>query len=61
MQVCQLDAYFTDLHWYPLSSKKNQAGGTDVFAVGCTNGTLRVPVCWVLLWASPALHFMAPS
>lgn len=38
LQVCQLDTYFTELHWYPLSSKKNQAGGTDVFAVGCTNG-----------------------
>ena len=37
-QVCQLDAYFTDLMWYPVSSKKNQAGGTDVFAVACTDG-----------------------
>ena len=37
-QVCQLDAYYTDMHWYPLSSKRNQSGGTDVFAVGCTNG-----------------------
>ncbi|KAJ9526633.1 hypothetical protein QJQ45_017601 [Haematococcus lacustris] len=41
-KVCQLDAYFTDIHWYPLSSKKNQAGGTDVFAVGCTNGTFKI-------------------
>jgi hypothetical protein len=38
LQVCQLDAFFTDLHWYPLSSKKTQAGGTDVFAVACTDG-----------------------
>ncbi len=30
------------MHWYPLSSKKNQAGGTDVFAVGCTNGTATI-------------------
>lgn len=37
-QVCQLDAYYTDLHWYPVSSKKTQAGGTDVFAVACTDG-----------------------
>lgn len=41
-KVCQLDAYFTDLHWYPLSSKKTQAGGTDVFAVACTDGTFKV-------------------
>ncbi len=37
-QVCSLDAYYTDLMWYPVSSKKNQAGGTDVFAVACTDG-----------------------
>uniref|UniRef100_A0A7S3R5J7 Intraflagellar transport protein 80 n=1 Tax=Dunaliella tertiolecta TaxID=3047 RepID=A0A7S3R5J7_DUNTE len=41
-KVCQLDAYYTDLHWYPLSSKRNQSGGTDVFAVGCTNGCFKV-------------------
>ena len=38
MQVVNLDAYFTELMWYPVSSKKNQAGGTDVFAVACTDG-----------------------
>lgn len=38
MQVSTLDAYFTDMHWYPVSSKKTQAGGTDVFAVACTDG-----------------------
>ncbi len=43
LQVCTLDTYFTELHWYPLSSKKNQAGGTDVFAVGCTNGVPHAP------------------
>lgn len=37
-QVAQLDAYFTDLHWYPVNSKKTQAGGTDIFAVACTDG-----------------------
>ncbi|KAG2494842.1 hypothetical protein HYH03_007082 [Edaphochlamys debaryana] len=41
-KVCQLDAYFTDIHWYPVSSKKNQAGGTDVFAVACTDGTVKI-------------------
>ncbi|MEW5301900.1 MAG: hypothetical protein WDW36_004725 [Sanguina aurantia] len=41
-KVCNLDAYFTDLHWYPVSSKKSQAGGTDVFAVACTNGTFKI-------------------
>jgi len=50
-QVCQLDAYFTDLHWYPLSSKRNQSGGTDVFAVGCTNGES--------IWTSGALKIFA--
>lgn len=40
-QVCKLDAFFTDLMWYPVSSKKNQAGGTDVFAVACTDGQCR--------------------
>jgi intraflagellar transport protein 80 len=42
-QACSLDAYFTDLHWYPVSSKKNQAGGTDVFAVACTDGEAPCP------------------
>ena len=42
MQVCNLDAFYTDLMWYPVSSKKNQAGGTDVFAVSCTDGESRV-------------------
>uniref|UniRef100_A0A7S0WTZ1 Intraflagellar transport protein 80 homolog n=1 Tax=Chlamydomonas leiostraca TaxID=1034604 RepID=A0A7S0WTZ1_9CHLO len=41
-KVCQLDAYFTDMHWYPLSSKKNQAGGTDVLAASCTNGSFKI-------------------
>ena len=38
LQVCTMDAYFTDLHWYPVNSKKTQAGGTDIFAVACTDG-----------------------
>ncbi|PNH11834.1 Intraflagellar transport protein 80 [Tetrabaena socialis] len=41
-KVCQVDAYYTDLHWYPMSSKKTQAGGTDVFAVACTDGSVKV-------------------
>ncbi|EFJ41230.1 intraflagellar transport protein IFT80 [Volvox carteri f. nagariensis] len=41
-KVCQLDAYYTDIHWYPLSSKKTQAGGTDVFAVACTDGSVKI-------------------
>ncbi len=35
-----LDCYFTDLMWYPISSKKNIGGGTDVFALSCTDGAL---------------------
>ena len=42
-QVCNIDAYYTDLHWYPVSSKKSQAGGTDVFAVSCTDGRFGPP------------------
>lgn len=41
-QVCSLEAYYTDLMWYPVSSKKNQAGGTDVFAVACTDGSFKI-------------------
>lgn len=41
-QVCKLDAYYTAMHWYPVSSKKNQAGGTDVFAVACTDGSFKI-------------------
>ncbi len=43
-QVCQVDTYFTDMHWHPLGSKGGAAGtgggpgGTDIAAVGCTNG-----------------------
>ena len=44
MQVCNLDAFYTDLMWYPVSSKKNQAGGTDVFAVSCTDGEQQLRV-----------------
>ncbi|KAG1681157.1 hypothetical protein FOA52_015600 [Chlamydomonas sp. UWO 241] len=40
--VCTLDCFFTDLMWYPVSSKKNQAGGTDVFAVACTDGSFKI-------------------
>jgi intraflagellar transport protein 80 len=42
-KVASLDAYFTDLMWYPVSSKKNQAGGTDVFAIACTDGETKPP------------------
>uniref|UniRef100_A0A7S2QU27 Intraflagellar transport protein 80 n=2 Tax=Chlamydomonas chlamydogama TaxID=225041 RepID=A0A7S2QU27_9CHLO len=41
-KVCGLDAYYTDMMWYPVSSKKNQAGGTDVFAVACTDGSFKI-------------------
>eukprot|EP00798_Chlamydomonas_sp_ICE-L_P008266 gene8266-1535_t len=41
-KVCGLDSYYTDLHWYPVSSKKAQGGGTDVFAVSCTDGTFKI-------------------
>ncbi|GAX72717.1 hypothetical protein CEUSTIGMA_g173.t1 [Chlamydomonas eustigma] len=41
-KVCNMDAYYTDLMWYPVSSKKNQAGGTDVFAVACTDGSFKI-------------------
>ena len=41
-KVASLDAYFTDLMWYPVSSKKNQAGGTDVFAIACTDGSFKI-------------------
>lgn len=46
VQVCNLDAFYTDLMWYPVSSKKNQAGGTDVFAVSCTDGEQRKAHSW---------------
>ena len=52
VQVCNLDAFYTDLMWYPVSSKKNQAGGTDVFAVSCTDGEQqRRVLCTARGWA----------
>lgn len=41
-KVCTMDAYYTDLHWYPVNSKKTQAGGTDIFAVACTDGSVKI-------------------
>ena len=37
-QVCSIEAYFTDIHWYPVNCKGQQGGGGDVFAVACTDG-----------------------
>lgn len=41
LQVGDLDAFVTDMHWVPGSSKQQQSG-TDVFAVACTDGTVRI-------------------
>ncbi|KAK9814722.1 hypothetical protein WJX72_010508 [[Myrmecia] bisecta] len=41
-QVCSLDAYSTDLHWYPCASRRQQGGATDVLAVSCTDGTFKI-------------------
>lgn len=39
LQVCVLEeTYFSDLHCYPLSCKKQQGNGTDIIAVACTDG-----------------------
>ncbi|KAK3271476.1 Intraflagellar transport protein 80 [Cymbomonas tetramitiformis] len=40
-QVCSLDAFFTDLHWYPVGSKREKTG-SDVFVVSCTDGTFKI-------------------
>eukprot|EP00976_Prorocentrum_cordatum_P059995 1175725-Prorocentrum_minimum.AAC.3 len=37
-KVCDIESYFTDLHWYPVRNKQ-AAAGTDVFVVSCTDGT----------------------
>lgn len=42
LQVGTIEAYGTDLHWYPVGSKRQQAGGTDVFALACTDGTQKL-------------------
>lgn len=36
--MCVLEAFYTDLQWYPLASKRQQGGNTDAFAVSCTDG-----------------------
>lgn len=38
-QVCDLDAYSTDLQWCPVRTKQ---AGSDIFAVACTDGTFKL-------------------
>uniref|UniRef100_A0A7S0RGA6 Intraflagellar transport protein 80 homolog n=1 Tax=Pyramimonas obovata TaxID=1411642 RepID=A0A7S0RGA6_9CHLO len=40
-KVCDIESYFTDLHWYPVRNKQ-AAAGTDVFVVSCTDGTFKI-------------------
>mmetsp|Transcript_39397 Transcript_39397/g.47784 ORF Transcript_39397/g.47784 Transcript_39397/m.47784 type:complete len:763 (-) Transcript_39397:804-3092(-) len=40
-KVCEIDAYFTDLHWYPVANKRQQQGN-DIFVVSCTDGTFKI-------------------
>ncbi|GBG65480.1 hypothetical protein CBR_g51075 [Chara braunii] len=42
-KACEIDSYYTDMHWYPSGSKRQQSGpGTDVFVVSCTDGSFRI-------------------
>ncbi|WIA18978.1 hypothetical protein OEZ85_003645 [Tetradesmus obliquus] len=41
-KVCVLDTCFSDLHCFPVGCKKQQAAGTDVIALACTDGTLKL-------------------
>jgi len=40
-KACTLDSYCTDLHWFPVASKRQQAGN-DIFAVACTDGSFKI-------------------
>ncbi len=39
-KVCNLGAYVTSLHWFPVASKKQSAGAADLLVVACTDGEL---------------------
>jgi hypothetical protein len=39
IQVCTVDAYFTDMAWCAPLARKAAAGANDVCAVACTDGT----------------------
>ncbi|GMH38669.1 hypothetical protein BSKO_06553 [Bryopsis sp. KO-2023] len=41
-KVCGLEAFVTDMHWYPVSSKGQQGNATDIFAVACSDGTFKI-------------------
>lgn len=36
-----MESYVTDMHWLPASTRQ-QAAGNDIFAVACTDGTVKV-------------------
>ena len=38
-QVCDLEAYSTDLQWCPVRTKQ---AGSDIFAVACTDGSFKL-------------------
>lgn len=40
--MCVLETYFTDIHFFPSNSRKQQGGAADVFAVACTDGTFKI-------------------
>lgn len=39
-RVCELESYITEMHWFP--SKRQAGGATEVFVVGCTDGSFRL-------------------
>jgi len=40
-KVCEMDVYFTDMHWFPAGSKRAQPG-SDVFVISCTDGSFKI-------------------
>jgi intraflagellar transport protein 80 len=53
LQVCVLDTCFSEIHCSPLSCKKQQAAGTDLIALACTDGepaTRRYALASFITW-----------
>ena len=40
-KVCGLQCFPTSLHWFPVTSKKQSAGASDLLVLGCTDGERR--------------------
>ena len=41
-QVCDLEGYVTDMHWFPAGKGGGSTGGNDVFACSFSDGSFRI-------------------